>query len=131
MLPSDLEKQREITFSATPPYQMQQAFLLLDGMEGLSVYISVRPRTLSVRYHVNNYTLEGLENGLIAQGFHLDNSILSKLKRSIAYYCERIQRENLVQPERTEKIREAFVQAWEHHPHGDYDATPEELRTYR
>lgn len=131
MLPSDLRKTREITFTRLPPEQVEQALQLLNGVEGLEVRPGTRPHTLTVTYNVRHYTLEGLENALSLQGFHLDNSLLLKLRRALVYYCENVQRENLNAPEPQQKARKIFAQAYEHHPHGDHDDTPAEWREYR
>lgn len=89
------------------------------------------PTHLRVRYHVCEYTLEGLETALSSQGFHLDNSLLSKLKRALAYFCEGIQRSNVEANEPDIKSQQAFMKVYENHLHGDRDDTPEEWRDYK
>ena len=131
MLPSDLDKTREICFSPLPPGQAAQAVLLLTGLEYLGSGLASHKHCISIRYSLLHYTLEGLESALIAQKFHLENSLLCKIKRALIYYMENIQRENLHAPERLQKGREVFVQAYEHHEHGDHDETPAEWREYR
>ncbi len=129
---SDLNKVREICFSALPPNQAEPAMHLLAGLESLDVKLSTLHRdAVSIAYNVLDYTLEGLEEALVAQGFHLDNSLLQKIKRALVYYSESIQRENLKLPERTEKAQQIFVQVYDHHSHGDHDDTPVEWREYR
>jgi hypothetical protein len=50
----------------------------------------------------------------------------------VLYFCEDTQMRNLRQPERLiKKSNEIYVKAWQHHPHGDHDDTPAELRDYR
>jgi hypothetical protein len=85
MRPCDLEKTREIVFHPLPDGQVERAWVLLQGLEGLEVTIGADSNTLLVRYHVCEYTLEGLETALASQGFHLDNNLLCKLKRALAY----------------------------------------------
>ena len=131
MRPCDLEKEREIVFHELPPGQAERALLLLDGLDGLVVAVAADGTRLQVRYLVCEYTLEGLETALASQGFHLDNSLLSKLKRSLAYFCESVQRRNLAADEPDIKSQQAFVKVYERHLHGDRDETPEEWRSYK
>jgi hypothetical protein len=131
MRPCDLEKVREIVFHALPAGQAERAVILLAGLDGLVVTVGPDGNRLLVRYHVCEYTLEGLETALASQGFHLDNSLLSKLKRSLAYYCESVQRRNVAANEPDIKSQQAFMQVYERHLHGDRDDTPEEWRGYK
>jgi hypothetical protein len=131
MRPCDLEKDREIVFHALPPGQAERALVLLEGLDGLMVAVGPDGNRLLVRYHICEYTLEGLEMALSSQGFHLDNSLLSKLKRSLAYFCESVQRRNVAANEPDVKSQQAFVKVYERHLHGDCDDTPEEWRSYK
>lgn len=125
-------KQRELRFGKLPPGQSDKAFSLLSGLDGLSVERATRPNTIVVRYEVTDYTFEGLETALADQGFHLDNTLYSKILRAIVYYCEDTQLCNLRSPERLiKKSNEVYVKAWGHHLHGDHDETPPELREYK
>ncbi|HEY0675967.1 MAG TPA: hypothetical protein VGD25_07135 [Immundisolibacter sp.] len=131
MRPCDLEKDREIVFHALPAGQAERALLLLEGLEGLVVTAGPNGNHLLVHYHICEYTLEGLETALASQGFHLDNSLLSKLRRSLAYFCESVQRSNVAASEPDIKSQQAFVKVYERHLHGDRDDTPEEWRSYK
>lgn len=131
MRPCDLEKDREIVFHALPARQAERALVLLEGLEGLVVTVGPDGNRLLVRYHICEYTLEGLETALASQGFHLDNSLLSKLRRSLAYFCESVQRRNVAANEPDIKSHEAFMTVYERHLHGDRDDTPEEWRSYK
>jgi hypothetical protein len=125
-------KHRELRFGKFPPAQAEKAFDLLSGLEGLGVARSTRPNTIQVRYEVTTYTFQGLESALEDQGFHLDNTLYSKILRAIVYYCEDTQLCNLNSPERLiKKSNEVYVRAWGHHLHGDHDETPPELREYK
>ena len=130
MRPCDLEKDREIVFFSLPPGQVDRALALLQGMEGLEVKRGEGNR-LMVHYHVCEYTLESLETALMSQGFHLDNSLLCKLKRALAYFCENVQRRNVEANEPDIKSQQAFMKVYERHLHGDSDETPEEWRGYK
>lgn len=131
MRPSDLEKIREIVFHDLPTGQAERARILLEGLEGLTVTRGDDGRRLLVRYSVCEYTLEGLESALSSQGFHLDGSLMSKLRRALAYFCEGVQRRNVAANEPDIKSQQAFVKVYEAHLHGDRDDTPEEWRRYK
>ncbi len=131
MQPCDLEKNREIVFHPMPPGQAERARALLEGLEGLGVSQGPAAHVLVVRYHVCEYTLQGLETALASQGFHLDNSLLSKLRRALAYFCEEVQRRNVAADEPDIKSQQAFMKVYDHHLHGDRDETPEEWRGYK
>jgi hypothetical protein len=131
MRPCDLEKNREIVFHPLPRGQAERAFILLEGLEGVEVTGDFEGCRLYVSYHVCEYTLEGLETALATQGFHLDNSLLSKLKRALAYFCESVQRKNVAANEPDIKSQRAFMKVYEQHLHGDSDETPEEWRGYK
>jgi hypothetical protein len=127
----DQKKSREIVFSALPVNQAALAFKLLDGMQEMNVEMGMRQNSIVVHYDVCVYSLEKLEAALQSQGFHLDNSLLYKLQRALIYFCERTQRDNLSIPPAQQKSAKPFVEAFSHHPHGDSDDTPEELRGYQ
>ncbi|MCD6705225.1 MAG: hypothetical protein LT080_02070 [Thiobacillus sp.] len=131
MRPCDLEKIREIVFHDLPPGQAEHALVLLEGLEGLVATVGSDGSRLLVRYHICEYTLEGLETALASQGFHLDNSLMSKLKRALAYFSESVQRRNVAADEPDIKSQQAFMKVYENHLHGDCDDTPEEWRGYK
>jgi hypothetical protein len=131
MLPCDLTKTREICFSCLPPGQSAQAMQVLSGIDRLDVQPSAHKNCILVTYNVGHVTLQDLENALSAQSFHLENSLLHKIVRALVYYSEQVQRENLDEPERVSRSQQIFVQAYQHHPHGDHDETPVEWREYR
>jgi len=125
-------KQREIRFARLPPNQAEQAHRLLSGMERIQSFLGPHDRAVTLRYELTDYTLEGLENALRDQGFHLDNTLYRRLVRALTHYCEQTQLRNLRSPERLiKKSNEVYIKAWEHHPHGDHDEMPPELREYK
>ncbi|TSA22063.1 MAG: hypothetical protein D4R70_02350 [Betaproteobacteria bacterium] len=129
--PCDIQKRREICFHATPPGQIERALPLLAGLPRLSAR-QTGAQCIEVAYCVQEYTLQALEVGLTGQGFHLGTTLLSKLKRALIYYVERIQRENLKVPEVQTKNYQAHVEGWGKRPHGDHDDTPnDEWRQYK
>jgi len=127
---SDTRKRREIVFHPLPPDQRVRALALLDGRDGLHVE-PIGALTLAVEYHIAEHSPRGLELLLLEHGFHLENALLIRLKRSLARYAERAQRENPEKSEPRTKQYPAHVESWTKRPHGDHDDTPAEWRQYK
>lgn len=130
---SRLYKEREILFAKFPPGQVPEASDHLSAKEELDVAPLVEKRAVGVGYELTDYTLSDLEEELVDKGYHLDNTLYSKLTRALIHYVEDTQLHNLEAPERRLKRsnNEAYVHAWEQHPHGDHDDTPPEWREYK
>lgn len=133
MNPFELQKERLLVFSEKPVDHFFAAYMLLVGLENFQVEIGPIPNSLRVRYSVKDYSLEGLEKALAREGFKLEYSMLGNLKRHLIHYCEDVQYHNLKTPEPRTKnnAQEVFVKAYEHHPHGNHDDTPQELREFK
>lgn len=123
-------KHRDIVLYSLPTDQAVQAVRYLGRLPGVIAQAHPEQRSISVTYQITEHTLQELENCLTEAGFHLDGSILQRIKRALAHYSEEVQRDNLDIPEHNVKTRDVYVRVWEHHPHGDHDETPEELRRY-
>jgi hypothetical protein len=125
-------KHRELRFNKLRSWQVEQAKAMLAGLDRLEVAPGLLPNSISVWYEITDYTMEGLESALIAQGFHLENTLYCKMIRALVYFCEETQLRNMRQPERLiKKSNEIYSKAWDHHPHGDHDDTPVDLRQDR
>ncbi len=125
-------KRREIRFTKMPPDQARRASELLAGLEYLEVSSGPHVRGITVRYDLLDYTCEGLEKALRNLGYHLDNSLYCKIVRAIVYFTEETQLRNLKEPARLIKqSNQVYIKAYQHHPHGDHDDTPAELREDR
>ena len=133
MTSSDLKKHREILFSKFPPGQVPEAADDLKLLEEVDAAPKVEARTVAVDYELQQHTLQELEAHLEDKGYHLDNTLMSKLTRALIHYVEDTQLHNLGAPEKNHKLppQEAYVRAWEHHSHGDHDDTPPEWREYK
>ncbi|MFC7419741.1 hypothetical protein ACFQNF_07585 [Iodobacter arcticus] len=125
-----LSKHHDIYLYPLPTDQAEQAACYLKDTLEISVQYSNSTHRISVYYALTEHTLKSIEAYLKQAGFHLDESILSKIKRALAHYCEDIERSNLEIPVHNIKSRDVFVKVWGNHPHGDHDETPEELRRY-
>ncbi len=130
---ADLKKNREIVFSKFPPGQVPEAADDLQRLDEVIVQAKLEKRSLAVGYDLQQHTLRELDEHLVDKGYHLDNTLLTKLTRALIYYVEDTQLHNIGAPEKRLKrsSQEAYVQAWEHHPHGDHDDTPPEWREYK
>lgn len=125
----DALRRQEIRFSELPPGQVNRAIELLSRIPGLGVKAGHSARSVRVSYDLAHHTLRAIEAYLEGQGFHLDASLFSKFKRALVYYCEDTQCRNAKAPSRLIKQSDqVYTQAYSHHPHGDHDDTPPELR---
>lgn len=133
MTNDDLRKKREILFTKFPPGQIPEAADDLGKLDGLDVEAKHEKRSLGVAYDLSAHTLREIDEHLVDKGYHLDNTLLTKLTRALIYYVEDTQLHNMGAPEKRLKrsSQEAYVKAWEHHPHGDHDDTPPEWREYK
>ena len=131
--PAPIRKERSIQFAEIPPGQVPEAADFLGGLERLEIRPRSEQLTIDVTYDLHDHSLEELESALEDKGFHLDNTLLSKLTRALIHYVEETQLHNLGAPEKRLKrsSQEAYVKAWEHRPHGDHDETPPEWREYK
>jgi hypothetical protein len=129
----DFIKHREIEFCLLHPdaRQAQTAMLLLSDVKGVSHLSLADEKRLQVSYHIQHVTLQMIEEALTEAGFHLENSLLIKLKRALYYYTEEVQRENLGcsrgSRNCTDKI---FVSRYQKLRHGCRDERPEYWRKY-
>ncbi len=126
-------KQRELVFSSEPSGQAERAYALLKGLDRFEVERGDNPNALRISYSLLDYSLEGVEQALIKEGFRLDDAALNQIERKLIHYREQVEYHNLNISEWPAKgrDREAFVKAYEHHLHGDHDDTPPELREYK
>lgn len=104
-----LHKVRRICFSNLPPPNLSRALKLLDSMAQIEASIETEDGCLSVRYDLSQHTLEALENRLVSHGYHLDNSLLQKIKLALIYYSESCLLENLRAPTREQRIRSIYL----------------------
>lgn len=128
-----MKKNREILFAKFPPGQVPEAADDLKRLHEVEVATRIEKRSVAVGYELQQHTLLELEEHLEDKGYHLDNTLLSKLTRALIHYVEETQLHNLDAPEKRLKrtSQEAYVNAWEQHPHGDHDDTPPEWREYK
>ncbi|MFO7602857.1 MAG: hypothetical protein R6X06_03470 [Gammaproteobacteria bacterium] len=122
-------KHREILF-ATPhpdPNQARSAMVMLVDVEGIEQVVALNETQLSISYDVTQVTLHIIEQALLEVGYHLDNSLLAKMKRALYYYTEETLRTNLGCCDTT---RDVFVNRYQQQPHGCRDERPRHWRNY-
>jgi len=128
-------KHREIGFRNPhpDPKQAQSAVLILADVEGIiSASIPDRSRhTIHISYDLSRICLRVVEALLFELGFHLDNSLLSKLKRALHYYTEENELENLgITRDQDHSTRDIFMRFYRCKSHGCRDERPDYWRKY-
>ncbi len=130
---ADVIRHRELHFAPLHPdaHQARTVLLLLSDVEGIVHTELIDSLRLRVSYNLEYLTLRMLEETLSDFGFHLDNSLLTKLKRALYYYSEEVQRDNL-QCARGDGncIQKVFINRYQNLPHGCRDDRPEHWRRY-
>ena len=131
--PAPIRKERTIAFAEIPPGQVAEAVSFLCHVEHLEIFPQLDKLSIGVAYDLHEHSLQELESTLEDKGFHLETALMNKMIRALIYYVEETKIHNFGAPERLLKKsqNEAYIQAWERHPHGDHDETPPEWREYK
>ncbi|MCW9087921.1 MAG: hypothetical protein OQK54_00110 [Gammaproteobacteria bacterium] len=125
-------RSREIRFCRLHPdkTQAQSASLMLGDVEGVSHVQPVESHLLHIRYDISVITLNIIEETLSELGYHLDNSLMNKLKRALYYYTEETQRANLGLEKSCCADKQMFINRYLKRSHGCRDERPEHWRNY-
>jgi len=132
-LATDFIKTREIHFHNVDPANndAREALLLLLNVPGIENVRALTDHCIQVSYDIRQVTLQTLEAALMEVGFHLDNSLLIKMKRALFYYTEETQLMNLgYQHDQASSTLDIFVNCYNQRKHGCRDQRPEYLRHY-
>ena len=128
-----LIKQREIVFNY-PQAEKRPAFsasLLLTGIHGIENITTLTAERMLISYDIQQITYDEIEQVLQEIGYHLDNSLLMKLKRALYNYTEETERANLGYANGQCKCtRDVFIKQYSVKPHGCRDPRPEYWRNY-
>lgn len=129
---SQLVKHREIRFCRLHPDKQQahSASLLLTDVEGIELLRPTDPYVLQLSYDITHINLKLIEDVLVDLGYHLDNSLMVKLKRSLYYFTEEVERANLGLDEVGGADRQVFINRYQKLRHGCRDRRPEHWRNY-
>jgi hypothetical protein len=130
-----LVKRREVAFMGPHPDRSQahSAMLLLSDVEGVVGLELVDDGRLAVSYDVTQLTMQMIEAALEEVGFHLDGSLLARLKRALHYYTDATHRANLglEGPDcGTGCAQKVFIQSYRQRRHGCRDERPAHWRRY-
>ncbi len=109
-----IRKERNILFAKFPPGQVREATEFLARVDQLEVERREQARVVGVAYDLHHHSLQELEGTLEDKGYHLDNTLMSKMMRALIYYVEETQLHNLDAPHRPLKRSqsEAYTHAW-------------------
>ena len=86
---------------------------------------------MQVTYQLPNISLRLIEESLTELGFHLDNSLLIKMRRAVVYYTEETQCANLGCAEGQSNCTvKVFINRYQRIKHGCRDQRPKHWRKY-
>jgi hypothetical protein len=125
-------KQREICFQ-TPhpdPQQAESALWIVKGVDGIVEANQINDRSITIRYDLRRINLQLIEATLAELGFHLEMSLIAKLKRALYYYTEETECANRGCHSSRDDAREIFIQRYQQRPHGCRDHRPDYWRDY-
>ena len=127
----DLIKHRELAFCSlhADPNQASSAMLFLSDVDGIIHLDLIDTHRLAVSYDIRQLSLQLIEDALIELGFHLDNSLMFKLKRALYYYTEQVQCQNMGCPGGP-CTRDIFINRYSRKQHGCRDDRPAYWRKY-
>ena len=119
----------DLRLSALTEDEITKALVVLHAQPGLSVLRMAQTNVLHLDYALAQCSLRMIENLLIGHGVALDDSVGARMRRALTHFREDTQIRNAASPQRLIKqSNQVYVKAYEHHPHGDHDDTPPELR---
>ncbi len=131
--PTEEIKQREIrfcTFNPTAEPARDAAQLLLDA-PGIETVQALTRDSLHIHYRLYQISLQIIEESLAELGFHLDNSLLGRMRRALIYYCEETELANMGRShDKANVTLDIFINCYQQHPHGCRDCRPKHLRDY-
>lgn len=127
----DLVKHRELAFCSlhADPEQASSALFFFSDVKGILHLELIDTHKLAVSYDIRYISLKLMEEALIELGFHLDNSLLHKLKRALYYYTEEIQCDNMG-CHKNQCTRQIFINRYDRLQHGCRDDRPQHWRKY-
>lgn len=127
-------RHRELGFRGphNEPDQARAACLLLADTDAIEDVRVLGPDRLVVTYDLRKVAFAELESALTELGFHLDNSLVMKLRRALYNYSEETIRANLGLPSQCfgNCARKVFIHHYRTHAHGCRDTRPPHWREY-
>ncbi|VAX10909.1 hypothetical protein MNBD_GAMMA25-5 [hydrothermal vent metagenome] len=127
------EKKREIFFSELHPDQNQAetARQMLGNIQGVLSLQVIHSLQLNIHYDLRFLCLADIEDTLTEVGFHLDNSLMLRLKRALYHYTETTECANIGCIRCQDKnTRDIFIDRYQKQTHGCRDQRPSHWRDY-
>ncbi len=109
----------------------QLATLLLADAPGIVNLNPVSDTQLHISYDLRTVNLEIIETGLTEVGFHLDNSLMCKIRRALCHFTEETQCINMGCHYDSKTTRDIYICRYLKLPHGCRDDRPNHWREYR
>lgn len=131
--PAGLLKRRDIRFRNLDPdaNDATEAMQLLLEVKGIEHIMVASHDCMHIHYDLRHISLNMIESALTEVGFHLDDSLVSKMKRALFYYIEETQLMNLGQPhDQANSTIDVFINCYNQRRHGCRDHRPTHLRHY-
>ncbi len=131
--PMDINRSRNILFCQYHPDrdQAESAVPLLKQVDGVKGAERTAPLAVQLNYDLSKVSLKMVEDAMVEAGFHLDNSLMSKLKRALYHYTEENQRSALGCVEgQSNCVQKVFVNRYARLEHGCRDERPDHWRQY-
>ena len=131
--PAGLIKRRELRFRNLDPdaNDATEAMQLLLQVTGVEHVMATTQDCVHIHYDLRHINLQTIESALIEVGFHLDNSLLTKMKRVLFYYLEETQLLNLgYEHNQASSTIDVFINCYNQRQHGCRDERPAHLRQY-
>ncbi len=128
-----IKKKREIIFSDMHPNsnQAQSALRMLENIPGILKLEAIHPLQLNLHYDIRYLCLADIEEALTEVGFHLDNSLILRLKRALYSYTESTERANIgCERCQDQNTRDVFIDRYQQQRHGCRDPRPNHWRDY-
>ena len=127
-----LKKQREVLFDELhpDPNQAHSATLAINELNGIEQIDVHSPTRMVVHYQLSQITLADIEFVLRELGYHLDGSLMSKMKRALYAYTEETERANHGYTSSQQSTRDVFIKQYQKRPHGCRDPRPSHWRDY-
>ena len=106
------------------------ATLLLADAPGIIRLYPHSETRLQLSYDLRHVSLKIIETGLAEVGFHLENSIMCKLRRALYHYTEETQCMNMGCHPDSKMTRDIYIHRYQRLPHGCRDERPTHWRKY-
>ena len=107
--------------------ETEQAVKILQENGYCAIALPPRPQII-IAYQLPEQLLTDIVVLLTKNDCPPDSNAWQHWRLTLIEYSETIQLHNMAEPPPISQAREAFIQRYQHHKHGDSDDTPEELR---